>query len=84
MSASNDDEYNEYQVIANTNLNTWFGGSGVTTGFGREFDVRSQADAKKVEPKAVDIVFIADYSGSMQRTIDGQNPKKWKASPCTK
>lgn len=76
LSVSNDDEYNEYQVIANTNHNTWFGGSGVTTGFGREFDVRSQADAKKVEPKAVDIVFIADYSGSMQRTIDGQNPKK--------
>ncbi|OOE90428.1 TadE/TadG family type IV pilus assembly protein [Salinivibrio sp. AR640] len=67
----------EYQVSAKIHQPTWFPGNETIVGFGENYDVASGAVSRKYHAKTVDVIFVADFSGSMNETWDGKT--KYKA-----
>lgn len=73
------DEYIEYEVNAKTRHNSWF-----TSNFIPSFDQQEQLAGvsvarkfvKQEERDPVDIVFVADFSGSMERTLGTTGTEK--------
>lgn len=62
----------EYRIEAKTKLNTWFPGNESIIGFGDTFTVGHAAKARKYVNKTVDVVFVADFSGSMGFAWNGK------------
>ncbi|WP_159654486.1 TadE/TadG family type IV pilus assembly protein [Vibrio atypicus] len=60
----------QYEVEATSRHVSWFSGNDSIQGFGDTFDAKGAATARKYQSEAVDIIFVADYSGSM---ADGWN-----------
>ncbi|WP_102504998.1 TadE/TadG family type IV pilus assembly protein [Salinivibrio kushneri] len=55
----------EYQVSAKIHQPTWFPGNETIVGFGENYDVASGAVSRKYHAETVDVVLVADFSGSM-------------------
>ncbi|KXO09529.1 Protein TadG, associated with Flp pilus assembly [Moritella sp. JT01] len=67
-----ENRFNEYRIEAKTRLNTWFPGNESIVGFGDTFTVGHAAKARKYVNKTVDVVFVADFSESMNRHWNGR------------
>ncbi|QUM87285.1 TadE/TadG family protein [Moritella sp. 28] len=67
-----ENRFNEYRIEAKTKLNTWFPGNESIVGFGDTFTVGHAAKARKYVNKTVDVVFVADFSGSMNYRWNGR------------
>ncbi|PJC86089.1 TadG [Vibrio sp. HA2012] len=63
----------QYTVNAQTKHDTWFGGD---LSFGDNFNVASKSVARKYQNETVDVVFVADFSGSMSENWN--NTEKYK------
>ncbi|WED22306.1 pilus assembly protein [Vibrio sp. JC009] len=61
----------EYQVTGHIQYDSWFPRNGPIIGFGEQFDVAGFAKARKYQSKAVDVLFVVDFSGSMNWPWDG-------------
>ncbi|WP_117235027.1 vWA domain-containing protein [Vibrio maerlii] len=68
--------YFEYQVNATTKHSTWF--SSTLSNDSNEYTVYADAMSQKFQNHAVDVVFVSDYSGSMDDSWTGTG-KKYKA-----
>lgn len=68
----------QYEVEAKTDHKSWFPGNEAIVGFGESFTVAGAATARKYQSEAVDVVFAADFSGSMADGWNGGNKKKYK------
>ncbi|QFI38751.1 hypothetical protein FR932_13260 [Moritella marina ATCC 15381] len=62
----------EYRIEAQTRHDTWFPGNESIVGFGDTFTVGHSAKSRKYVNKAVDVVFVADFSGSMKHPWNGK------------
>ncbi|MGL6170849.1 MAG: TadE/TadG family type IV pilus assembly protein [Vibrio sp.] len=62
-----DDEsrFFEYQVTAKISQPTWFPGNEAVIGFGKDYDIASHSVARKFHSETVDVILVADFSGSM-------------------
>ena len=65
---SSDPLFFQYTVDAKTKHISWFGGEGA---LGDNFNVTSQSTARKYQNNTVDVVFVADFSGSMDDYWNG-------------
>ncbi|MDW1765643.1 TadE/TadG family type IV pilus assembly protein [Vibrio sp. Vb2135] len=55
----------EYQVSAKISQPTWFPGNDAIIGFGENYSVGGHSSARKFHAETVDVVLVADFSGSM-------------------
>ncbi|WP_332402837.1 pilus assembly protein [Vibrio metschnikovii] len=55
----------EYQVSAHITQPTWFPGNDAIIGFGKNYQVFDRSVTRKYHAKTVDVIFVADFSGSM-------------------
>ncbi|MUL08694.1 pilus assembly protein [Aliivibrio fischeri] len=71
-----DMRYLEHEVDVTTRQNSWFPGNEAIEGMGETFSTRGKSLARKYQSEAVDVMFAADFSGSMLDTWSGSsNPK---------
>lgn len=70
--------FSQYEVQAKTKHTSWFPGNEVIQGFGETFDVAGTAVARKYQSEAVDVVFAADFSGSMSGGWPGSRQAKYR------
>jgi tight adherence protein G len=68
----------QYSVTATTTQNSWFPGNEAIKGFGDTFNTSGRSIAKRYQSEAVDVVFAADFSGSMYDEWKGGNHKKYE------
>ncbi|WP_087023846.1 TadE/TadG family type IV pilus assembly protein [Thaumasiovibrio subtropicus] len=65
--------FNEYEVSITTTHTSWFPKSDTNpAGFNENVSVSSQAVARKFQGEAVDVIFVSDFSGSMNYSWNGQ------------
>jgi len=69
--------YFQYEIVAKTNHLSWFPGNDSTAGFGDSFDVAGAATARKFQSESVDVMFVSDFSYSMNSTWSGGRNKKY-------
>ncbi|MGR6831641.1 TadE/TadG family type IV pilus assembly protein [Aliivibrio wodanis] len=67
----------EHEIEVTTTQKSWFPGQGVIVGMGETFDTYGDSRARKYQSEAVDVMFAADYSGSMDREWSGSDNKKY-------
>ncbi|WP_217511973.1 TadE/TadG family type IV pilus assembly protein [Vibrio metschnikovii] len=72
-----DRRFFEYQVSAHITQPTWFPGNDAIIGFGKNYQVFDRSVTRKYHAKTVDVIFVADFSGSMVGVWDGK--VKYKA-----
>ncbi|WP_217521567.1 TadE/TadG family type IV pilus assembly protein [Vibrio metschnikovii] len=60
-----DRRFFEYQVSARISQPTWFPGNDAIIGFGADYKVYDGSVTRKYHSETVDVVLVADYSGSM-------------------
>ncbi|QUM81960.1 VWA domain-containing protein [Moritella sp. 5] len=65
----------EYRVEAKVQSKTWFSGNSSSVGFGDSVTVGHGAKARKSINRALDVVFVADFSGSMNDYWKGGKSK---------
>ncbi|MUK28025.1 TadE/TadG family type IV pilus assembly protein [Aliivibrio fischeri] len=71
-----DMRYLEHEIDVTTRQNSWFPGNEAIEGMGETFSTRGKSLARKYQSEAVDVMFAADFSGSMLDTWSGSsNPK---------
>ncbi|MFA1562325.1 TadG [Aliivibrio fischeri] len=68
----------EHEIKIQTKHNSWFPGDSVTIGMGTDFSVTGTSSARKYQSEAVDVMFAADFSGSMDDHWTGGSKKKYK------
>ncbi len=62
----------QYKVDVTTQYTSWFPGSEHMLGFDEKVTMNTGAMARRYQQRALDIVFVADYSGSMKESWDGE------------
>ncbi|EKO3574103.1 pilus assembly protein [Vibrio metschnikovii] len=67
-----DRRFFEYQVSARISQPTWFPGNDAIIGFGSDYKVYDGSVTRKYHSQTVDVVLVADYSGSMALPWDGR------------
>lgn len=70
----------EYQVSAKISQPTWFPGNDAIIGFGENYSVGGHSSARKFHAETVDVVLVADFSGSMAWRWD-KNGSQNSANP---
>lgn len=68
--------YFEYRVVGRTRHESWFPGQGVIVGFGETFDVTGSSKARRYQGQPVDIIFVVDFSKSMNDPWSGGKKSK--------
>lgn len=68
----------EYRISATVTQNTWFDGGNDYVGYGDKYSVADKSVARKYQSQAVDVVLVADYSGSMYLGWAGGSDRKYK------
>ncbi|MFT2099112.1 hypothetical protein ACMUMQ_12205 [Marinomonas sp. 2405UD66-6] len=69
----------EYGVVVTISQDSWFySESSSASSMGENYQVGGTSTARKYQSEAVDVVLVADYSGSMDDTWDGGSQKKYK------
>tara|TARA_Y100001956_G_C4127358_1_gene191004 strand:- start:2833 stop:4083 length:1251 start_codon:yes stop_codon:yes gene_type:complete len=67
----------QYEVEATSKHTSWFPGNKAIEGFGDNFSTKGAAVARKYQSEAVDIIFVSDYSGSMEWYWSGGSNRKY-------
>lgn len=67
----------EHEIEVTTTQKSWFPGQGVIVGMGETFDTYGNSRARKYQSEAVDVMFSADYSGSMLEGWSGSHNDKY-------
>ncbi|MGF1698374.1 VWA domain-containing protein [Vibrio lamellibrachiae] len=70
--------YFEYRVAGKSQHQSWFPGQGLIVGFGDTFDVTGSSKARRYQSKPVDIIFVVDFSGSMNNKWSGGENTKFE------
>ncbi|MGY5579606.1 pilus assembly protein TadG-related protein [Vibrio cincinnatiensis] len=68
-----DRRFFEYQVTANITQPTWFPGNEAIIGFGDNYQVSDASITRKYHSETVDVVLVADFSGSMAWPWEGED-----------
>ncbi|OLQ93990.1 hypothetical protein BIY21_10065 [Vibrio ponticus] len=63
----------EYNVKVSLDFDTWFPSNSSSAGFTETVDIGGQATSEKYESQPVDLMLVADYSGSMLEPHDDEN-----------
>lgn len=74
-----DSRYFEYRVSVSTEHTPWFPGNNVHPSFGDRFEVNGFSVSRKYQSDSLDIVFAADFTGSMDRDLGSSGQKKYRA-----
>ncbi|MGF1901670.1 TadE/TadG family type IV pilus assembly protein [Aliivibrio sifiae] len=67
--------YFEHEVGVQTTQKSWFPGNDAIVGMGESFTTTGHSLARKYQSEAVDVMFAADFSGSMEDRWSGGNRK---------
>ncbi|WP_023604266.1 TadE/TadG family type IV pilus assembly protein [Aliivibrio logei] len=67
--------YFEHEVGVTTSQKSWFPGNDAIVGMGDSFSTSGHSLARKYQSEAVDVMFAADFSGSMGDRWTGGNKK---------
>ena len=67
----NEARFFEYQISATVTQDTWFDGGNDYVGYGKTYSLSDYSVSRKYQSKAVDVVLVADYSGSMLGSWNG-------------
>ncbi len=70
-----DSRFFQYQVSATTKHDSWFSSN---KNFGDDFNVSSTGTSRKYQDHPVDVVFVSDFSGSMDNNWNGGKQKKYQ------
>lgn len=76
--AQDEPRFFQYELDVVTRHQAWFPKSDGFEGFDETFDVKGASMARKYQNQAVDVVFAADFSGSMNEDWNGGNKTKIK------
>lgn len=60
----------QFTVTGTVDIDSWFPGNASTVGFGDTYAVASTSVARKYQSETIDIVYVADFSGSMVSTLN--------------
>ncbi|MCW8333481.1 TadE/TadG family type IV pilus assembly protein [Vibrio paucivorans] len=74
--AQDEPRFFQYELDVVTRHQAWFPKSDGFEGFDETFDVKGASMARKYQNQAVDVVFAADFSGSMDDGWNGGNQTK--------
>ncbi|MGF1762026.1 TadE/TadG family type IV pilus assembly protein [Aliivibrio kagoshimensis] len=74
-----DSRYFEYRVTVSTEHTPWFPGNNVHPSFGDSFEVNGFSASRKYQSDSLDIVFAADFTGSMTNDLGSSGQDKYKA-----
>lgn len=74
-----DSRYFEYRVSVSTEHTPWFPGNNVHPNFGDRFEVNGFSASRKYQSDSLDIVFAADFTGSMDRDLGSSGQKRYRA-----
>jgi tight adherence protein G len=67
---ADEERYHEYTVSAVVNEDNWFSGSNTASpSFDETFQLSGSSIARKYQSEALDVIYIADFSGSMYFTL---------------
>nr|WP_244230790.1 pilus assembly protein TadG-related protein [Vibrio ouci] len=66
----------EYRVAGKAQHQSWFPGDDVIAGFGESFDVTGSSKARRYQSQPVDIIFVVDFSDSMNLDWTGGSKSK--------
>lgn len=66
---SSTSRYFQYTVSGTISVISWFPGNSATIGFGDSYQVASSSVARKYQSETIDIVYVADFSGSMGKKL---------------
>ena len=61
----------EYRITASVTRDTWFNSGTDYADYGKQYTVNNKTVSRKYQSKAVDVVLVADYSGSMLGSWNG-------------
>ncbi|MEZ9057761.1 pilus assembly protein TadG-related protein [Vibrio pelagius] len=70
-----DSRFFQYHVSATTKHDSWFSSD---KNFGNDFNVSSTGTSRKYQDHPVDVVFVSDFSGSMDNNWKGGKQKKYQ------
>lgn len=70
--------YFEHEVGVTTSQKSWFPGNDAIVGMGDSFSTSGHSLARKYQSEAVDVMFAADFSGSMEDGWTGSNKRKYQ------
>lgn len=68
----------QYQVSATVKYDSWFPGNDAIAGFGDEISVTGAGTSRKYQSDAIDVMLVADFSGSMDDGWRGGKKRKYK------
>ncbi|WP_194435193.1 TadE/TadG family type IV pilus assembly protein [Vibrio fluminensis] len=68
----------QYQVSATVKYDSWFPGNDAIAGFGDEISVAGAGTSRKYQSDAIDVMLVADFSGSMDDGWRGGSKRKYK------
>ncbi|WP_194438881.1 TadE/TadG family type IV pilus assembly protein [Vibrio fluminensis] len=74
---SSEGTYYQYDLSAALEYETWFKGNGAVTGFDDTMVVGASSTALRLDAEPLDIMFVADFSGSMQKKPKSGGSKKY-------
>lgn len=72
------ERFYEYTVSVNVSQPTWFPGNDAIIGFGDDYKVSGAAVARKYQSETLDVIYVADFSGSMGSEMKGTNQIKYQ------
>lgn len=70
--------YFEHEVGVTTSQKSWFPGNDTIVGMGESFSTSGHSLARKYQSEAVDVMFAADFSSSMEDGWTGSNKRKYQ------
>lgn len=72
------ERFYEYTVSVNISQPTWFPGNDAIIGFGDDYKVSGAAVARKYQSETLDVIYVADFSGSMSWEMKGTSQIKYQ------
>ncbi len=70
--------FSQYEVTAAIEYETWFVGNESVAGFDKKLNLAGQGTSRKFQTNAIDVMLVADFSGSMDDGWKGGNKKKYQ------
>ncbi len=68
----------QYEVSATMKYDSWFPGNDAIAGFGDEISVSGGGTSRKYQSDAIDVMLVADFSGSMEDDWKGGDERKYE------
>jgi tight adherence protein G len=70
--------YYQYTITGSLSQESWFPGNEQIVGIGETYKVGSSSVARKYQSQTIDIVYVADFSGSMDTRLNTGSAKKYQ------